>query len=82
MPSARSDAYSVFAFPTPDGLSRVHDMLDRLRNDHPEIAARDRLSFRTAVAELVATIRPKPVERRESVGVQKPKRIEKQRAAA
>jgi serine/threonine-protein kinase RsbW len=55
--SPRSDTrYSVAAPATDRGLTAVHDLLDRVRDEHAEFAAIDRLSFRTAIAEIVANV--------------------------
>jgi serine/threonine-protein kinase RsbW len=55
MPSMDGD-YRVDTLALPETLALVHDLLDRVRAEHPELAATDLMLFETAVIEIATNV--------------------------
>lgn len=56
-------SYHLEGVAVPDSLDRVHDLLERVRAEHPRLAEEDVMMFETAIAEIhgnvIAHGRPK-----------------------
>lgn len=48
--------YVVAGFAVPEGLEQLHELLDRVREEHPGLAARDVMAFETAVIEIASNV--------------------------